>query len=183
MVYESRHLVEIGSLDLIDDETTDGNPLKPGDWTYPGTRRREVHAHSYYLQRKPSSAHFAMPANPPRLPLETWNRVLGYLSFNEQKRCLPVSRLTRAVALRLLFAMTHVYLGAWETLNPGLNDRYLTPNLDGIAYTHAREILERIATDKDFAEGIRTLVVHGYAKPGKNSTQEIGGCSHTSCMG
>jgi hypothetical protein len=94
-----------------------------------------------------------------------------------------VSRLHRAVALRLLFATTHVYLGAWETLHPGLNDRHLTPNLDGIAYTHAREILVRVANDKDFAEGIRTLVVHGYAKPGKDSAQEIGGCDFTSFMG
>jgi hypothetical protein len=112
------------------------------------------------------------------LPREIWELVLGELTSEQQRPLLAVNRLLHSFALHSLFHLIHIYLGAFESIHPTLNDSGDASELDAQALTRSLDILGGIIQDKTFAAVVRTVVVHAYVKEGENVSDHVWGEEH-----
>jgi hypothetical protein len=98
------------------------------------------------------------------LPRETWESVLRELTPEQQRPLLGVNRFLHSLALRSLFHLIHIYLGAFESTHPALNDRGDVSELEAQALERSLAMLAYAAQNSSFGAVVQTMIVHAYAK-------------------
>lgn len=105
------------------------------------------------------------PCDYSRLPLELWGLVVECLQKTDQRSCLSVSAAFRGLARPLVFSRIVIHVGFWSTQE--LN-RHGTAGYDlrliKLRSIVAKEILQRIAHDAQFAWLVKTLSVLAYQR-------------------
>ncbi|KAI0632587.1 hypothetical protein C8Q77DRAFT_1118354 [Trametes polyzona] len=104
-----------------------------------------------------------------RLPVELWGLVVAYLSREDQRTCISVSRTLRAVSSTRLFSRVTIYFGLWKPSGVilSLGHDTFAKHHDFIEDMSARnvrscELLRRVRRDPEFAKLIKNLAVHAY---------------------
>lgn len=98
-----------------------------------------------------------------RLPLELWGLVMECLPRADQRSCLSVSAAFHDLACPILFSRIVIRYGVWSTQRHA-HSRFTESDLLLITWRNnaAKEILQRIARDAQFARSVKTISVFAY---------------------
>lgn len=97
-----------------------------------------------------------------QLPPELWGLVMDYLPRADQRSCLSVSAAFHDLACPLVFSRIVIHYGFWSVQGPEHAEPWLSksdlPLLQWRINT-AKEILQRIARDVQFARSVKAITV------------------------